>query len=164
MGLITRAVIFSALFLSSLGGASAQNAPVESLRAQLSDAQAKEAELQTRAKQLEEDLKPENIEKYFALNGSTHPEELREQRRRQLEGERDRVRAQLDQLALSRTRLEASIATAEAAAYRQSANPSSLNPQVETGNQAATPFTTTGRRQPRARRKRTRHAKVKRNG
>jgi len=164
MGLSSRVVIFLVLFLSTLSVASAQNASVESLRSQLSDVQAKETDIQTRAKQLEEDLKPENIEKYFALNGSTHPEELREQRRRQLEGERDRVRAQLDQLALSRTRLEASIATAEAAAYRQSANPSSLNPQVETGNQAATSSTTTGSKQPRARRKRTRRAKAKRNG
>src|SRR5947199_7486720 len=163
MGFITRVVLLLFLLLSALSVALAQNSSIENLRSQLSDVQAKETELQTRAKQLEEDLKPENIEKYFALNGSTHPEELREQRRRQLEGERDRVRAQLDQLALSRTRLEAAIATAEAASYRQSANPSSLNPQVQTGTQAA-PSTTTGSRQPRARRKRTRRAKVKRNG
>ena len=159
-----RVVLLLFLLLSTLSVALAQNSSIENLRSQLSGVQAKETELQTRAKQLEEDLKPENIEKYFALSGSTHPEELREQRRRQLEGERDRVRAQLDQLAASRARLEASIATAEAAAYRQSANPSSLNPQVETGNQAAMPSITTGSRQPRARRKRTRRAKVKRNG
>ena len=161
MGFITRAGIFLVLFFFfSLSVASAQNSAIENLRAQLSDVQAKETELQTRLKQLEEDLKPENIEKYFALNGSTHPEELREQRRRQLEGERDRVRAQLDQLAASRTRLETSIATAEAASYRQSANPSSLNPQVETGTQTATPSTPKSN-QPRSRRKRTRRAKVK---
>jgi prefoldin subunit 5 len=164
MRFIRRVVLLLFLLLYTLSVALAQNSSIENLRSQLSDVQAKETELQTRAKQLEEDLKPENIEKYFALNGSTHPEELREERRRQLESERDRVRAQLDQLALSRTRLEASIATAEAAAYRQSANPSSLNPQVETGNQAATPSTTTGSKQPRARRKRTRRAKAKRNG
>ena len=163
MGFITRVALLLVLFLSSLAGASAQNSSVENLRSQLSDVQAKEEALQGRAKQLDEDLKPENIEKYFALNGSTHPEELREQRRRQLQGERDRVSTQLDQLAASRARLEASIATAEAAAYRQSANPSSLNPQVDSGNQAETPSTQKPT-QPRSRRKRTRRAKVKRSG
>ncbi|HEX8923010.1 MAG TPA: hypothetical protein VF766_16160 [Pyrinomonadaceae bacterium] len=121
--------------------------------------------MQTRLKQLDEDLKPENIEKYYALNGSTHPEELREQRRRQLEGERERVQTQLDQLGASRTRLETAIATAEAAAYRQSANPSSLNPQVETTNPSVTPSSTTQTQtKPRARRaKRTRRARTKHN-
>ena len=166
MGFVTRAALLLVLFLSSFLAASAQNSSVESLRSQLSDVQAKEAELQTRLKQLEEDLKPENIEKYFALNGSTHPEELREERRRQLEGERDRVRTQLDQLATSRTRLETAIATAEAAAYRQSANPSSLNPQVETTNPSVSPSSTTQTQtKPRARRsRRTRRARPKRNG
>jgi DNA repair exonuclease SbcCD ATPase subunit len=166
MGFITRVALLSVLFLSSFLVASAQNSSVETLRSQLSDVQAKEAELQTRLKQLEEDLKPENIEKYFALNGSTHPEELREQRRRQLEGERNRVQTQLDQLGASRTRLETAIATAEAAAYRQSANPSSLNPQIETTNPSVTPSSTTQtQRQPRARRsKHARRARPKRNG
>src|ERR1044071_4820723 len=117
------------LLLSSFTVALAQSSSVETLRSQLSDAQKKEEELQARIKQIEEDMKPENIEKVFALNGSTRPEELREQRRRQLENERTNVRAQLDQAVQGRTRLEASLATAEAAAYRQSAQqPSSYNP------------------------------------
>src|SRR6266536_2820212 len=52
------------------------------LRAQLIEAQARQAELQTRLQQLEEDLKPENIERSLAGVGSVHPEELREARRR----------------------------------------------------------------------------------
>jgi hypothetical protein len=116
--------LFFVLTLSSLTIAIAQNSTsVEQLRSQLSDMQTKETELQNRAKQIDEDLLPENIEKYFALNGSTHPEELREQRRRQLETQKASVQTQLGQLATSRTRLEAAIATAEAAAYRQSALP-----------------------------------------
>ena len=55
--------------------------------------------------------------------GSTRPEELREQRRRQLEIERNGVRAQLNLLATSHTRLETAIAQADAEAYRQSAAP-----------------------------------------
>src|SRR5947209_13283461 len=91
------------------------------LRLQLSDVQAKQTELQMRLQQLEEDLKPENIERSLAGVGSTRPEDLREQRQRQLEIERTSVRAQLDQLAVSRTRLETAIARADAEAYHQSA-------------------------------------------
>jgi hypothetical protein len=88
---------------------------------QLSDVQAKEAELQIRAQQLDESLKPENIERYFQLTGSTRPEELREQRRNQLSKERAGVLAQLEQLPASRARLEAAILNADALAYQQSA-------------------------------------------
>jgi cell division protein FtsB len=120
----SRITLLFILTLSSLTVAIAQNsATVEQLRSQLSDIQTKETELQNRVKQLDEDLLPENIEKYFALNGSTHPEELREQRRLQLENQKASVQSQLGQLATSRTRLEAAITTAEAAAYRQSALP-----------------------------------------
>jgi hypothetical protein len=91
------------------------------LRAQLVELQARETELQARARQLDEDLKPENIERSLAGVGSTRPEELRELRRRQLTIERDSVRAQLKILATSRERLEASLRTAEARAYLESA-------------------------------------------
>lgn len=100
--------------------ATGQNA-AEQLRSQLSDVQAKEAELQARERQLDEDLRPENIERSLAGVGTTRPEELREQRRRQLASEKTKIRNQLDQLAQSRTRLEAAIATADAEAYRRSA-------------------------------------------
>src|SRR5439155_25513411 len=58
------------------------------LRAQLIEAQARQAELLTRLQQLEEDLKPENIERSLAGVGIAHPEEIREARRRQLEIEK----------------------------------------------------------------------------
>ena len=96
---------------------------LEKLRAQLSEAQAKEEGLRTRAQQLEESLKPENIERSLAGVGSTRPEELREARRRQLTIERDGVLAQLRLLETSRQRLETAIANAEARAYHQSARP-----------------------------------------
>ncbi|MDX6694708.1 MAG: hypothetical protein QOF02_2311 [Blastocatellia bacterium] len=104
---------------------SAQDAAA-ALRSQLADVQAKETELQTRERQLDEDLRPENIERSFAGVGSTRPEDLREQRRRQLEGEKARVSVQLEQLAQSRTRLEAAIARADAEAYRRSAQVENL--------------------------------------
>lgn len=90
----------------------------EALRAQLRDVAMKEADLQARLEQLDYDLKPENIERMTANTGSTRPEELRETRRRQLENEKNRVRSQLDLMTQSRTRLESSIATADAEADR----------------------------------------------
>src|SRR2546430_1567418 len=93
------------------------------LRAQLVEAQAKQAELQTRLQQLEENLNPENIVRSLAGVGSVHPEELREARRRQLEIEKRGVQSQLDVLAASHSRLETAIAAADAESYRQSAGP-----------------------------------------
>jgi hypothetical protein len=93
----------------------------DNLRLQLLDVQSKESELQTRARQLEEQLKPENIERSLAGIGSTKPEELREFRRRQISIELESVRNKLRILATSRERLESSLRTAEAVAYQQSA-------------------------------------------
>jgi septal ring factor EnvC (AmiA/AmiB activator) len=45
--------------------------------------------------------------------GTTHPEDAREQRRRQLENEKVRIQRQLDQLAASRTQLEQAIAASD---------------------------------------------------
>jgi hypothetical protein len=96
---------------------------LEKLRAQLLEVQAKEEGLKSRLQQLEESLKPENIERSLAGVGSTKPEELREARRRQLTIERDSVLAQLKIIETSRQRLETAILNAEALAYQQSARP-----------------------------------------
>jgi hypothetical protein len=100
---------------------------LEKLHAQLLDVQAKEQELRDRAQQLEESLKPENIEHSLAGVGSTRPEELREFRRRQLSKERDGVLAQLKLVETSRQRLEKAIADAEVRAYQQSARPTPVD-------------------------------------
>jgi hypothetical protein len=94
---------------------------VENLKLQLIDVKAREDDLKLRVQQLDEDLKPENIEKALAGVGSTKPEELREQRRRQLTIEKTGVVAQLEETAALRSRLEASLAAAELEAYHQSA-------------------------------------------
>ena len=93
----------------------------DNLRLQLLDVQAHEAELQAKARQLEEDIKPENIERSLAGIGSTRPEELRESRRRQLAIELGGVRSQLKLLATSKERLEQAIRNADSQAYQQSA-------------------------------------------
>jgi flagellar capping protein FliD len=109
--LILCVVLFDVSSASPQGQTAAQ-ASAETLRAQLLDVETKQGSLQTRLQDLEEKLKPENIEKALAGVGSTKPEEVREQRRRELEIERNGVRAQLDLLATSHTRLETAIARA----------------------------------------------------
>ena len=94
---------------------------VDQLKAQLLEVQGKEEALRARAAQLEEALKPENIERSLAGVGSTRPEELRETRRRQLTIERDGVLAQLRILETSRNRLETALREAEGRAYQESA-------------------------------------------
>jgi hypothetical protein len=74
-----------------------------------------------RLRQLEEELKPENIEKSLAGIGSTHPEDLREFRRRQLELEKMNIQTQLNLLAESQRRAETEIVQADTDAYHQSA-------------------------------------------
>jgi hypothetical protein len=93
------------------------------LKGQLIDVQGKEEALRTHLQQLDEAIKPENIERSFAGVGSTRPEELREHRRRQLSIERDGVLSQLQTLETARLRLESAIATAETQAYHDSARP-----------------------------------------
>jgi len=93
------------------------------LRAQLADLQAQQTELQSRLAQIDEEIKPENIERSLAGIGSTHPEDLREARRRQLEIQRKGIQSQLDALAAARTRLENAIALAEVEGYRQTVTP-----------------------------------------
>jgi DNA repair exonuclease SbcCD ATPase subunit len=85
----------------------------ESLRAQQVDVESKLADLQARLESIDYQLRPENIER-AAGYGTVHPEEARDARRRQLENERSRVLAQIKILETSRTRLETSVATADA--------------------------------------------------
>ena len=94
---------------------------VDRLKFQLLELQGKEEELKARAAQLEEALRPENIERSLAGIGSTRPEELREARRRQLTIERDSVLAQLKILDTSRNRVETALREAEGRAYQESA-------------------------------------------
>ena len=173
MRYLTLFILVGVLFLSEPVLASAPaivpgqtSAPEKaaSLRAQLSDIETKQAELQTRVQNLEEQLKPENIEKNLAGVGSTKPEDLREQRKRQLEIERNGVQKQLDLLATSHSRLETALAQADADAYRQSAAPATATatpPSTSTGGPSSEPTSeaTTPARPRRSRRKKTRKAK-----
>lgn len=86
----------------------------EQLRSQLMDVQAKIADFEARLEQLDFALRPENIESSTAGYGSTRPEQARDARKKQLEGEKARVQAQLKLAESSKNRLEGAVANADA--------------------------------------------------
>jgi len=83
------------------------------LRTELREVQGKKADLEAHVEQVENDLKPENIERAVAGYGTTRPEELRAQRQKQLENDRTRTRQQIDQLTASEGRIQQAIATSD---------------------------------------------------
>jgi len=85
----------------------------EQLRMQLVDVQSKIADLEATLESVEYSLRPENIERATQGYGSVHPEEARETRRKQLESERARLKAQLRILQTSQIRLEQSCTSAD---------------------------------------------------
>src|SRR5215831_16818818 len=83
------------------------------LRSEQRDVESKKADLEMHLEQVENDLKPENIERAVAGYGTTRPEELRAARQKQLENDRTRTRQQIDQLAASETRIQQAIAISD---------------------------------------------------
>ena len=84
------------------------------LRTEQRTVQAKIGELEVRLEDVEFALKPENVERATAVYGTTRPEEIRAQRKKQLETERERVQKQLEQLRASDAHLTQAIATSDA--------------------------------------------------
>ena len=78
----------------------------EFLRKQLLELFEKESSLKSRLAQIEEDMRPENIERALSLVVSTFTAELRDVRRRFLENERKRLDSLLNQTTQSRLGLE----------------------------------------------------------
>ena len=118
---ISATLLLSILFATTALAQTSAQEMAANLRVRLSEVEIRKAEMQARDEELQEDLRPENIERSLAGIGSTRPELLREQRRRQLEFARTHVRLQLDELERIRTRLETAIAEADAEAYWESA-------------------------------------------
>jgi hypothetical protein len=94
------------------------------LKQQLFDLESKETRLRMRLEEIDDQLKPESIERELAGIGSVHPEELREHRRKLLTIERNGLQAQLDLLEEERARIEVAIAAAGTAASLEYAPPS----------------------------------------
>ena len=68
----------------------------------------RESGLQSRMDQVNEQLKPENLDQ-LQVYGSTRPEQIRESTRNRLTNEKQRLQTQLDQLQQSKTRLQNSL-------------------------------------------------------
>jgi len=90
----------------------------EALQLHLLEIAQKEDPVQTRLDQINQQLKPEVIERTMAGVGSVHPEELRNEVLSRLNGERARLLAQLELLRQDRTRTRSSLATTDAAIQR----------------------------------------------
>ena len=146
--------------------AAAVDQSVEALRQQLRDLVDKQAQLEARVQQLEEALRPENIERSVAGIGTTDAAALRERRRQQLEREKAVVEEQLQSLSASRTRLETSIASAEAEAVRLRASALGVNnsppPENKTVTSAPTASPSSTKRNARRSVKRRKRARARR--
>jgi len=86
---------------------------VRDLQKELVDNAAKETALQKRLDEIEEEERPDRIERSLAGVGSVKPEEEREAISRRLANEKRRIQTQLETLRASRTRIPPLIANAE---------------------------------------------------
>ena len=115
--IISIVLVFAFAFTVTAQDTSSSDDTIANLKQQLMEIEWVETESRIRLQELDEQLKPENIERAVAGIGSTHPEELREYRRRLLRIERDGIQTQLELLEENRERIKAAIAAAEYAAY-----------------------------------------------
>ena len=72
----------------------------------------KEAGLQARLEDINEQLRPENIDQLQVM-GSLRPEEVREATRRRLTNEQQRIQTQVELLHQHRSRLQSSLSVAD---------------------------------------------------
>jgi hypothetical protein len=92
----------------------------ELLRKQLVESVEKETSIRSRVINLEEEMRPENVERNSNMNliGSTRAPEQRDARRRGLENERNGLRSLLGQIEQSRQRLEDDLRNADGLVVR----------------------------------------------
>jgi hypothetical protein len=90
----------------------------EGLRRQLLELTEKETAYRTRIMQLDDDTRPDSIDRSLSGVGTTRTSELRELRRRQLDNERRGVELLLGQAAASRVRLEDDVRQADSLVAR----------------------------------------------
>jgi hypothetical protein len=85
----------------------------ELMRKELLDRIEKETLTKSRLVQIEEDMRPENIERYLNPFGTTRTAEMRDNRRRVLENDRRGFEILLNQITQSRMRLEEDVKQAD---------------------------------------------------
>lgn len=90
----------------------------EVLRKQFFELIEKETSLRVRLVQVEEDMRPENIERALNPYGTTRTAELRDTRRRALESERRGIESLLNQIGPSRVRLDEDVKQADSMVFR----------------------------------------------
>jgi hypothetical protein len=88
------------------------------LRKQLFELVEKETSLKIRLVQIEEDMRPESIERTLNPFGTTRTAELREARRRVLENERRGIDSLLNQITQSRLRLDEDVKQADLLVFK----------------------------------------------
>lgn len=86
----------------------------ESLRKQLFDMIEKEAGIRTKLDQLENDLRPEMIDRMVAFAGTLRPEELRNARKQNLESEKRNLQDLLNEIAANKNNLQENVQKADA--------------------------------------------------
>jgi len=84
----------------------------ENLEEQLFSIAKEEANLQAQLEEVNEQLRPENIDQ-LPIGGSLRPEEIRESTRRRLTNKQSRLQAQLQLLQQSRSRIHSSISVTD---------------------------------------------------
>jgi hypothetical protein len=90
----------------------------EALQLHLLEIAEKEAPLQSRMDQINQQLRPEALERTLAGVGSVHPEDTREEVRKRMTAEKLRLQYQLELFRQDRLRTQASLATTDAAIQR----------------------------------------------
>jgi predicted nucleic acid-binding Zn-ribbon protein len=90
----------------------------EMLRSQLVAMTERETGLRNRLVELDEDMRPDSIDRSLSLVGTTRTPELRDERRRMLENERKGVESLLGQASQSRARLEDDVRQADSMVAR----------------------------------------------
>jgi hypothetical protein len=131
--------IFIALGVASIVAAQqrpARDVSASDLKQQLIDVEVKETQLRIRLEELDEQLRPESIDRELAGIGSVHPEDLREHRRKLLTIERSGLQKEMDLLEERRAQIEAAIAAAETAANLTYAPPAPTPPSNPMTNMA----------------------------
>lgn len=86
----------------------------ENLRSKMMDSTDKESAIKVRLTEIEGDMTDQGIARKLAFSGSLRPEEARENLRKTLQAEKDRVMLQMTQLQNNRTALETSLQNADA--------------------------------------------------
>ncbi|MGI8543240.1 MAG: hypothetical protein ACR2MD_07125 [Aridibacter sp.] len=85
----------------------------ENLRKKLIELIEKETEIKSKLEAVEYNLKPQNIERSTAMYGSLRPEDIRDQKKNNLETEKRNLEALLAQIQASRLNLEESVRKAD---------------------------------------------------